>query len=213
MARFKNNDEQMCFINDNNKIFETLVSQLPVDNQASAVSLVSEHYSKWYKMYNLPEMANPSDKINIELLYKDLKDSVQFGEIDLDKPIKMDTIEECIVSLLDLKLKEKSKECQIRLIQYEAGEVANKLRGLTRTVKNFETEIKKVTGYSVSYAYFLIKLYKACNKFTNLRYTTFSSKKLKKYFPELKLLMKADLQWWSLPRNGSTSTMNVEQGM
>ena len=61
-------------------------------------------------------------------------------------------------------------------------------------------------GYSVSYAYFLIELHRACNKFTNLRYTTISTKKLRNNFPKLLKLMENDLAWWSPPLEVLTPT-------
>ena len=76
-------------------------------------------------------------------------------EICPDENISTSTIQECIESLNTLKKKEKYKKSEIRLLQYQVGEVAFKLQTLTKTEKNFKTEIKKQTGYSVLYVYFL----------------------------------------------------------
>src|SRR6478609_6131980 len=62
-------------------------------------------------------------------------------------------------------------------------------------------------GYSVSYAYFLIELHRACNKFTNLRYTTIRTDKLRNNFSKLFKLMENDLAWWS-PCDVSTPTID-----
>ena len=61
----------------------------------------------------------------------------------------------------------------------------------------------------MQYAYFLIKLYKVCNKFENLKYTAFSTTKLKNNFSDLIQFMENDLSYWSPPPNVTTPLSNI----
>lgn len=211
MSRFKNNCEQKLFIDDSTTIFNEIISQLPIEHQQLAIANVDEHYKKWKKVYTLQSAKLRKGKINIKEEYKALKNSVQFSEIDPDGFITMGTIEECVESLLKLKFKEKAAKCHIRQIQYQAGEVAKNLRNLTlKSGERFAKVVKEKIGYSDKYAYFLINLFEACIKFSNLRYTTYSTNKLKNNLAALILQMEQDLQWWSLPRNVPAPNMDSE---
>ncbi len=208
MSRFKNNLEQKKFIEDSNEIFSKLLSQLPVENREGANSIIDEHYNKWNKIFTVQQEKDSDNLQKISIIYKNLKNSVQFGEIDPNVSIKMSTIEECRESLLTLHLKQKSKKCQVRMLQYQAGEVLYNLKMLTKTVNNFKMEIKKLIDYSHSYAYFLINLFEACNKFKNLRYTILSTKILKNNFTDLLKYMENDTEYWNQERNVLTSSMD-----
>src|SRR5260221_8186291 len=201
MSRFKNNLEQKKFIEDSNEIFSKLLSQLPVEDREVANSIIDEHYNKWNNIFTIQQEKHSDNFEKISSIYKKLKNSVQLGEIDSNVSVKMSTIQECRESLLALHLKQKSNKCQLRMLQFQAGEVLYNLKNLTKTVNNFKMEIKKLTDYSHSYAYFLMNLFEACNKFRNLRYTILSTKILKNNFQDLLQFMKNDVEYWNQARN------------
>jgi len=224
MSRFKDREEQLRFIRRSDAVFRSLISKIPEKDQQEAVEIVQKLYTDWNQIFILPPEKNPTDstvknKKNIEKLYKELKESVEKNENCPYENISMSTIQECIASLNTLKEIEKYKNAEIRLLQYYAGEVASKLQTLTK--KNFAAEIKKITGYSYSYAKFLIQLYTACKKFLNLRFTTISTLKLRNNFSELNKLMENDLLFWSPPEYavdnvstvGDVSTPTTESSM
>jgi hypothetical protein len=93
-----------------------------------------------------------------------------------------------------------------RMVQYQLGCEIYRLKRLCKTKKHFEIVVKESLKYSCSYAYFLMKLYEACNKFVNLRFTTISVNKLMRDFSNLVELMEQDLAFWSPPSNISTPT-------
>ncbi len=155
MSRFKNNLEQKKFIEDSNEIFSKLLSQLPVEDREVANSIIDEHYNKWNNIFTIQQEKHSDNFEKISSIYKKLKNSVQLGEIDSNVSVKMSTIQECRESLLALHLKQKSNKCQLRMLQFQAGEVLYNLKNLTKTVNNFKMEIKKLTDYSHSYAYLI----------------------------------------------------------
>jgi hypothetical protein len=214
MAKFNDTVEQRKFIDRHNVVFGTLLNLIPVENQQNGKNLIDQLYAEFAKIYSLPMEKNPmeaiaKDLIRAEKLYQELKDSVVFVDNDSTKSVEMDTIENCVDGLKTLKVRERNRKCQIRLVQYQAGEVASKLKFLTKSKKHFEIVIKKECGYSVPYAYFLIKLYKVCNKYPNLRYTTISTTKLKNNFSELIQYMEKDYLSWLPSPNVLTPTTSV----
>ena len=179
--------------------------------------VVDKLYNDWTKIYTVQLEMDPmhlinKDKDRIRKLYKELKDGVQFEDINFgnQKNIStVSTIDECIERINGLAYKIKRNKCKARYSQYETGEVIVKLKEITESKKHFQTVIKKSCNCSVSYAYFLIRLYKACKNYPNLKYTTMATAKLKNNFTDLLNFMKADMAFWQLPNNAlKPSTSN-----
>lgn len=84
----------------------------------------------------------------------------------------------------------------IRLCHYKIGETLADLRKKCKTQKEFNIRINSVCNYKISYVYFLIDLYKTCNTYNDLRYTTLPISILRKHFNDLKILMENDKTFW-----------------
>ena len=203
MSRFKDTAEHKTFIDDSDSLFNSLLAKIPVDNdRANARVAVNLYYDKWSernKLFIPQQEKNTSNLGKIEKLYEDLKNSIEFSQIDTEVPTKMDTIKDCKEVLINLRYQERRQKCQLRVIQYQAGDVFLNLRKLTKTVKNFKTEVKNISGYSLSHAYYLMKFYKTCQKFRNLKHSTLSTEKLKSHLTDLTQFMKDDIEWWNQP--------------
>jgi hypothetical protein len=214
MSRFANRDEQQAFIADSDRIFTMLINKLSPEKQLEAKNLVDQHYVTWKKILQLPVEKNVSELVDkdvcrLEKLYDELKNSVQFEVCASDQltfPQESSTIDECISNIQDIRKLEKHTQHRERMVQYQLGCEIYRLKRLCKTKKHFEIVVKESLKYSCSYAYFLMKLYEACNKFVNLRFTTISVNKLMRDFSNLVELMEQDLAFWSPPSNISTPT-------
>jgi hypothetical protein len=185
---------------------------VPADKHVEVKNLLERHYVTWSKLFQLPVEKNTlqtidKDVIRVEKLYDQLVNSIEFTDFDgCQLPIPMDptTAGECISEFLNLKDFLKKNKRRERFVQYQMGSVLVKLRKLSKTKKGFAAVVKETLKYSVSYAYFLMSLYKECNRFTNLRYTTLPIGKLKDNFDDLIQIMERDLTFWSPPSNIAT---------
>jgi hypothetical protein len=200
--------EQQEFINDFDRMGLDLLHLIPDDKKAEAKNNVDKFVIKWGKLYN-PIVRNPTELVRknffkLQSLYIELKQSVVYNNTDIAKASgisldiidTIDTIENCISNLQTLKLNEQHNKALNRFSQYQMGKVLKKLNLLTLSQKQFIEHIKPI-GYCKSYAYFLINFFEACEKYTNLKYTTFPLDKLKNNFTDLLNFMKDDLAFWS----------------
>lgn len=210
MARFSCADEQKEFINDSNIFINNLLSEIPVDKQEMIKEIAKNYNSKWIKIFNIqPEKdameSLKKDWVRIKKLYNQLKKSVNYQQIipNPSQPGNINAIDECVQQLNFLQIKEDLNKCEGRLIQYRMGEVLSKLKGLTTSKKHFAMVINEINGkgWSISYAYFLIKFYKKCQAYPNLKYTTTSIRIIKNNFSDLLQLIAEDGEFWTKPIN------------
>jgi hypothetical protein len=192
--------EQLAFRSDLDKILLYSLSLIPDDKKEEARNNFDQFYIIWGKLLKpVVKNLNHDEIIRVQKLQKeyiDLKQSVIINNTNVVNNISLDSIANCVEQLQTLSLKMKHSKAETRLIQFQMGEALKKLRSFDLTKKRFQ-EIAKQAGYHISYAYFLIKLFEACEKYKKLRYTSYSTRKLKNNFSDLLKFMESDIVFWS----------------
>lgn len=205
MAKFLSRDEQTEFIKDSNVVFSELIKKLPLEIQNEAVEYVNKHYNKWnYILVNLPSENKKIEPLYpgqyLMQLYIELRLSVVLTK-ESDQHIEyseLRSIDDCISRIGSLKIIEEHRRSLTRLVQYDIGAVIFKIReDFTTSTKSFLEIVNTRIGYKKTYAFWLIKFYKACNKYKKLRFTSMSTTKLMKHFTDLLKHMKSDKEFWN----------------
>jgi hypothetical protein len=188
------------FINESNNLFTHLLNY--IDNQdikQNCKGLVDKHYNDWSVLYKLNDKDNKkskNDKDKTARIYKQLKESLVFKpEQATVVDYNLDTIEQVKMSIKQcLQLEQHNRT---KTVQYELGMLLSKLNKLVKQKKpEFQKISNETTGYSVSYAYFLISFYTQCEKYPNLKFNTISVKTLQKYLTKLLPYMKGEALFW-----------------
>jgi hypothetical protein len=160
---------RLDFKNDNNDLFNKLLNKIiDVDEQNNAKQLINDFYAKWKIMYegkseNLDKNILKT-KERIDKIYDSLKQSVLNTTEVIPKPDDMLSKDNIKYHLNYYKYYMKKSKVNSRQAEYEIGRILFYLKTTTSTKKEFILSVKQFTGYSVSYAYWLIKLYKTCEK-------------------------------------------------
>jgi hypothetical protein len=192
---------RLDFKNDNNDLFNKLLNKIiDVDEQNNAKQLINDFYAKWKIMYegkseNLDKNILKT-KERIDKIYDSLKQSVLNTTEVIPKPDDMLSKDNIKYHLNYYKYYMKKSKVNSRQAEYEIGRILFYLKTTTSTKKEFILSVKQFTGYSVSYAYWLIKLYKTCEKFPKLKCTTLSTTILKNQFADLCTKMETDKNFW-----------------
>jgi hypothetical protein len=192
---------RLDFKNDTNKLFSFLFNNInDINNKNNAKILLDNHYAKWKIMYegkseNL-DKTSIKEKKRIDKIYNSLKQSVLYDYEVIIKPEDMLSKENIQYHLNYYKYYIKQVKAHSREAECETGRILSYLKTTTSSKKEFILSVKQYTGYSVSYAYWLIKLYKTCEKFPSLKYATLSTTILMKNFADLCTKMKTDKNFW-----------------
>jgi len=210
---FSSADVQREFIEDSKKLFQLLFKLGSEDNIGEARNVVDLHTSKYSNIYIMKEEVPIEKKMNDEVkrinkLYAELKNSINYSYINDILPdlqsIKFDSIDTCIEGIKRYQNAIDHNKASNRLHYYNIGKILVHLKVYAKTKKGFKEIVKKYTKYSVEYAYFLMRFYKACEKYHMLKFTTLSIKLIRDNLTDFIRLMEEDLVEWSPPQNIST---------
>jgi hypothetical protein len=192
---------RLHFKNDTIKLFYILLNDInDINKKNNTKILLDNHYDKWKAMYEgKSENLNTTiikEKERIDKIYDSLKQSVLNTTEVIPKPDDMLSKDNIKYHLNYYKYYMKKSKVNSRQAEYEIGRILFYLKTTTSTKKEFILSVKQFTGYSVSYAYWLIKLYKTCEKFPKLKCATLSTTILKNQFADLCTKMETDKNFW-----------------
>ena len=185
MSGFANVTEKRAFISDTGNLFNNIIQPcIPAEYKDYVNRMIDEYRNKHIKLFTIaPEKDfvtyNESERCRISEMYVELKDSLVIHNIeDLDlNTINLSNAQECITAIRSLKIQENYKNSRIRLNQFYIGSALFEMKKFTRSKEVFGKLVKEV-GYSISYAYKLIKFYNICCQFRNIKLTSFPLIKL-----------------------------------
>jgi len=129
------------------------------------------------------------------------EDTVMYfvNKIKKNKEQRMRLYAKLGAQLANLKNQYMSDKCPTCFVNPDIYAVINCRKCIkVNKIKVYYDRMKELSGYDKDYICFLIVFSRLCSEFPKLSYACCSTYELKKYFSQVKKMMKAEVEFWSV---------------